>query len=160
MQSAAPAAPPALHLLTSYFIDSILGRGPAAGRHGEGRRGGWRGESWPGEGRRGRSTPARPGNSAVVSLRRGTRGDAAARPSAQPRGGAAGGGARGAPARLRGTGPGEEEAAAVPHHVQHVPAGGAGARLLQVPLPRRVHQVAAGGAGAAGPGRRAGSGSN
>ncbi|NXB85881.1 ALX protein, partial [Vidua chalybeata] len=39
MQSAAPAAPPALHLLTSYFIDSILGRGPAAGRHGEGRRG-------------------------------------------------------------------------------------------------------------------------
>ncbi|NWR83363.1 ALX protein, partial [Furnarius figulus] len=37
MQSAAPAAPPALHLLTSYFIDSILGRGPAAGRHGEGR---------------------------------------------------------------------------------------------------------------------------
>ncbi|NXS21563.1 ARX protein, partial [Mystacornis crossleyi] len=38
MQSAAPAAPPALHLLTSYFIDSILGRGPAAGRHGEGRR--------------------------------------------------------------------------------------------------------------------------
>ncbi|NXM96082.1 ALX protein, partial [Sylvia borin] len=33
MQSAAPAAPPALHLLTSYFIDSILGRGPAAGRH-------------------------------------------------------------------------------------------------------------------------------
>ncbi|NWU25750.1 ARX protein, partial [Dyaphorophyia castanea] len=35
MQSAAPAAPPALHLLTSYFIDSILGRGPAAGRHGE-----------------------------------------------------------------------------------------------------------------------------
>ncbi|TRZ09450.1 hypothetical protein HGM15179_017660 [Zosterops borbonicus] len=34
MQSAAPAAPPALHLLTSYFIDSILGRGPAAGRHG------------------------------------------------------------------------------------------------------------------------------
>ncbi|NWY37478.1 ALX protein, partial [Sylvia atricapilla] len=40
MQSAAPAAPPALHLLTSYFIDSILGRGPAAGRHGEGRRGG------------------------------------------------------------------------------------------------------------------------
>ncbi|NWT54958.1 ALX protein, partial [Erythrocercus mccallii] len=41
MQSAAPAAPPALHLLTSYFIDSILGRGPAAGRHGEERRGGW-----------------------------------------------------------------------------------------------------------------------
>ncbi|NXX32962.1 ALX protein, partial [Nicator chloris] len=40
MQSAAPAAPPALHLLTSYFIDSILGRGPAAGRHGEGRWGG------------------------------------------------------------------------------------------------------------------------
>ncbi|NXM49030.1 ARX protein, partial [Gymnorhina tibicen] len=40
MQSAAPAAPPALHLLTSYFIDSILGRGPAAGRHDEGRRGG------------------------------------------------------------------------------------------------------------------------
>ncbi|NWV66878.1 ARX protein, partial [Malurus elegans] len=37
MQSAAPSAPPALHLLTSYFIDSILGRGPAAGRHGEGR---------------------------------------------------------------------------------------------------------------------------
>ncbi|XP_071613774.1 homeobox protein ESX1 isoform X2 [Heliangelus exortis] len=35
MQSAAPAAPPALHLLTSYFIDSILSRGPAAGRHGE-----------------------------------------------------------------------------------------------------------------------------
>ncbi|NXY89374.1 ARX protein, partial [Alcedo cyanopectus] len=35
MQSAAPAAPPALQLLTSYFIDSILGRGPAAGRHGE-----------------------------------------------------------------------------------------------------------------------------
>ncbi|XP_055583659.1 homeobox protein ESX1 [Falco cherrug] len=35
MQSATPAAPPALHLLTSYFIDSILGRGPAAGRHGE-----------------------------------------------------------------------------------------------------------------------------
>ncbi|NXR93907.1 ALX protein, partial [Hypocryptadius cinnamomeus] len=34
MQSAAPAAPPALHLLTSYFIDSILGRGPTAGRHG------------------------------------------------------------------------------------------------------------------------------
>ncbi|KQL59233.1 Homeobox protein ARX [Amazona aestiva] len=31
MQSATPAAPPALHLLTSYFIDSILG----AGRHGE-----------------------------------------------------------------------------------------------------------------------------
>ncbi|OWK60509.1 hypothetical protein RLOC_00014993 [Lonchura striata] len=96
MQSAAPAAPPALHLLTSYFIDSILGRGPAAGRHGEG---------------------------------------------AQPRGGAAGGGA---PGRLRGTGAGEEEAAAVPHHVQHVPAGGAGARLLQVPLPRRVHQRGAG----------------
>ncbi|NXQ37460.1 ALX protein, partial [Alaudala cheleensis] len=40
MQSAAPATPPALHLLTSYFIDSILGRGPAAGQHGEGRRGG------------------------------------------------------------------------------------------------------------------------
>ncbi|NXD64196.1 AL protein, partial [Eolophus roseicapillus] len=39
MQSATPAAPPALHLLTSYFIDSILG----AGRHGEGRRG-WREE--------------------------------------------------------------------------------------------------------------------
>ncbi|XP_021262199.1 homeobox protein ESX1 [Numida meleagris] len=39
MQSAAPAAPPALHLLTSYFIDGILGRGPAAGRHGAGRRG-------------------------------------------------------------------------------------------------------------------------
>ncbi|NXE13579.1 ALX protein, partial [Lophotis ruficrista] len=38
MQSATPATPPALHLLTSYFIDSILGRGPAAGRHGEGRR--------------------------------------------------------------------------------------------------------------------------
>ncbi|NXU82322.1 ARX protein, partial [Xiphorhynchus elegans] len=37
MQSAAPAAPPALHLLTSYFIDGILGRGPAAGRHGAGR---------------------------------------------------------------------------------------------------------------------------
>ncbi|KAM6253533.1 uncharacterized protein LJ264_008441 [Porphyrio hochstetteri] len=35
MQSATPAAPPALHLLTSYFIDSILARGPAAGRHGE-----------------------------------------------------------------------------------------------------------------------------
>ncbi|XP_064933882.1 homeobox protein ESX1 [Columba livia] len=35
MQSATPAAPPPLHLLTSYFIDSILGRGPAAGRHGE-----------------------------------------------------------------------------------------------------------------------------
>ncbi|KAM6061306.1 homeobox protein ESX1 [Chlamydotis macqueenii] len=35
MQSATPATPPALHLLTSYFIDSILGRGPAAGRHGE-----------------------------------------------------------------------------------------------------------------------------
>ncbi|KAF1648036.1 Aristaless-related homeobox protein, partial [Eudyptes chrysocome] len=35
MQSATSAAPPALHLLTSYFIDSILGRGPAAGRHGE-----------------------------------------------------------------------------------------------------------------------------
>ncbi|NXH99175.1 ARX protein, partial [Pachycephala philippinensis] len=34
MQSAAPSAPPALHLLTSYFIDSILGRGPAAGRQG------------------------------------------------------------------------------------------------------------------------------
>ncbi|NXC15316.1 ARX protein, partial [Corythaeola cristata] len=33
MQSATPAASPALHLLTSYFIDSILGRGPAAGRH-------------------------------------------------------------------------------------------------------------------------------
>lgn len=60
MQSAAPAAPPALHLLTSYFIDSILGRGPAAGRHGEGRRGGWHGERRPGEGQRGRSTPARP----------------------------------------------------------------------------------------------------
>ncbi|NXX85727.1 ARX protein, partial [Urocolius indicus] len=39
MESSAPAAPPALQLLTSYFIDSILGRGPAAGRHGEGRRG-------------------------------------------------------------------------------------------------------------------------
>ncbi|KAF1482447.1 hypothetical protein FQV18_0013478, partial [Eudyptula minor novaehollandiae] len=38
MQSATSAAPPALHLLTSYFIDSILGRGPAAGRHGEGRK--------------------------------------------------------------------------------------------------------------------------
>ncbi|NXE38989.1 ARX protein, partial [Ptilorrhoa leucosticta] len=36
MQSAAPAAPPALHLLTSYFIDSILGRGPATGWQGEG----------------------------------------------------------------------------------------------------------------------------
>ncbi|NXV19426.1 ARX protein, partial [Cepphus grylle] len=35
MQSPTPAAPPALHLLTSYFIDSILGRGTAAGRHGE-----------------------------------------------------------------------------------------------------------------------------
>ncbi|POI35943.1 hypothetical protein CIB84_000305 [Bambusicola thoracicus] len=35
MQSAAPSAPPALHLLTSYFIDGILGRGPASGRHGE-----------------------------------------------------------------------------------------------------------------------------
>ncbi|NXQ55116.1 ALX protein, partial [Anthoscopus minutus] len=34
MQSAASAAPPALHLLTSYFIDSILGRGPATSRHG------------------------------------------------------------------------------------------------------------------------------
>ncbi|XP_054851797.1 homeobox protein ESX1 [Eublepharis macularius] len=34
MQSAGPASP-ALHLLTSYFIDSILGsRGAAAGRHG------------------------------------------------------------------------------------------------------------------------------
>ncbi|NXL73852.1 ALX protein, partial [Leptocoma aspasia] len=61
-----------LHLLTSYFIDSILGRGPAAGRHGEGRRGGWHGERRPGEGQRGRFTPARPSNSAVVSLRRGT----------------------------------------------------------------------------------------
>ncbi|NXJ03236.1 ARX protein, partial [Odontophorus gujanensis] len=38
------AAPPPLHLLTSYFIDGILGRGPAAGRHGAGRRGGRRGE--------------------------------------------------------------------------------------------------------------------
>ncbi|NXF88467.1 ARX protein, partial [Eubucco bourcierii] len=38
MQSATSAAPPALHLLTSYFIDSILGRGAAAGRHGEGQR--------------------------------------------------------------------------------------------------------------------------
>ncbi|NXS02965.1 ALX protein, partial [Oxylabes madagascariensis] len=66
MQSAAPAAPPALHLLTSYFIDSILGRGPAAGRHGEGRRGGGHGERWPGEGQRGRSTPGRPSNSAVA----------------------------------------------------------------------------------------------
>ncbi|NXH15067.1 ARX protein, partial [Bucco capensis] len=35
MQSATPGAPPALHLLTSYFIDSILGRNPTAGRHGE-----------------------------------------------------------------------------------------------------------------------------
>ncbi|XP_068813638.1 homeobox protein ESX1 [Struthio camelus] len=38
MQGSTPpatATPPALHLLTSYFIDSILGRGPAAGRHGE-----------------------------------------------------------------------------------------------------------------------------
>ncbi|KAF1587646.1 Aristaless-related homeobox protein, partial [Eudyptes moseleyi] len=51
MQSATSAAPPALHLLTSYFIDSILGRGPAAGRHGEGRWG-WR----PGDG----ALPARP----------------------------------------------------------------------------------------------------
>ncbi|CAM4603127.1 unnamed protein product [Lepidochelys olivacea] len=35
MQSAAPApAAPALHLLTSYFIDSILGRSPAAKRQG------------------------------------------------------------------------------------------------------------------------------
>nr|XP_048721179.1 homeobox protein ESX1 isoform X2 [Caretta caretta] len=35
MQSAAPApAAPALHLLTSYFIDSILGRSPAARRQG------------------------------------------------------------------------------------------------------------------------------
>ncbi|NXD80031.1 ARX protein, partial [Halcyon senegalensis] len=53
MQSAAPAAPPPLHLLTSYFIDSILGRGPAAGRHGEGRHGeGRHGEGRHGEGRR------------------------------------------------------------------------------------------------------------
>ncbi|XP_061862391.1 homeobox protein ARX-like [Colius striatus] len=35
MQSSTPATPPALHLLTSYFIDSILARGPAAGRHGD-----------------------------------------------------------------------------------------------------------------------------
>uniref|UniRef100_A0A8C3I6N7 Uncharacterized protein n=1 Tax=Chrysemys picta bellii TaxID=8478 RepID=A0A8C3I6N7_CHRPI len=36
MQSAAPGpAAPALHLLTSYFIDSILGRSPAARRQGE-----------------------------------------------------------------------------------------------------------------------------
>ncbi|XP_005299101.2 homeobox protein ESX1 [Chrysemys picta bellii] len=35
MQSAAPGpAAPALHLLTSYFIDSILGRSPAARRQG------------------------------------------------------------------------------------------------------------------------------
>ncbi|NXO18492.1 ARX protein, partial [Oriolus oriolus] len=34
MQSESPAAQPALHLLTSYFIDSLLGRGPVEGRHG------------------------------------------------------------------------------------------------------------------------------
>ncbi|XP_044283090.1 homeobox protein ESX1 [Varanus komodoensis] len=35
MQRSSPAGAPALHLLTSYFIDSILGsRGPAAGHHG------------------------------------------------------------------------------------------------------------------------------
>lgn len=57
MQSATPAAPPPLHLLTSYFIDSILGRGPAAGRHGEGRRG-WRRDSG--------ALHARPGNSPLL----------------------------------------------------------------------------------------------
>ncbi|KAF1538548.1 Aristaless-related homeobox protein, partial [Eudyptes schlegeli] len=62
MQSATSAAPPALHLLTSYFIDSILGRGPAAGRHGEGRWG-WR----PGDG----ALPARPaGGEAPGPLKR------------------------------------------------------------------------------------------
>ncbi|NXN95097.1 ALX protein, partial [Rhinopomastus cyanomelas] len=35
MQSAAPAAPPAVHLLTSCFIDGFLGRGPGAGLLGE-----------------------------------------------------------------------------------------------------------------------------
>ncbi|NXR52350.1 ALX protein, partial [Hippolais icterina] len=34
MQRAAPVAPPVLHLLTSYFINSILGWGPAVGQHG------------------------------------------------------------------------------------------------------------------------------
>ncbi|NWT01119.1 ARX protein, partial [Mionectes macconnelli] len=66
MQTAAPAAPPALHLLTSYFIDSILGRGPAAGRHGEGQRGAGRAarpaEEPPAEGRGGRPPgPEAPG---------------------------------------------------------------------------------------------------
>lgn len=44
MQSASPGAAPALHLLTSYFIDSILGsRSAAAGHHGElQREGTWR----------------------------------------------------------------------------------------------------------------------
>ncbi|KAF1423678.1 Homeobox protein ARX, partial [Spheniscus humboldti] len=56
MQSATSATPPALHLLTSYFIDSILGRGPAAGRHGEGRGRRREGAAFPGgraEGRAG-----------------------------------------------------------------------------------------------------------
>lgn len=117
-----------------------------------------------GGGTAGRSTPA-PVTPRFSPLRRGARGAAAARQSARPRGRAGGNGARRrTPVRRDGSGrggagAGEKEAAAVPHHVQHLPAGGAGTRLPQVPLPRRVHQVAAaGGRGRAGggPGRGGG----
>lgn len=94
MQSATPAAPPALHLLTSYFIDSILGRGTAAGRHGTVRAGGGGGASplafHP--------PPPAPVTPRFSPLRRGARGTAAAaaRPSARPRGGTVGAGEGGA----------------------------------------------------------------
>ncbi|KAF7244871.1 Aristaless-related homeobox protein [Varanus komodoensis] len=56
MQRSSPAGAPALHLLTSYFIDSILGsRGPAAGHHGEGGGGGRDGVENPGRPAGGRS---------------------------------------------------------------------------------------------------------
>ncbi|NXY40447.1 ARX protein, partial [Ceuthmochares aereus] len=75
MQSATPTAPPALQLLTSYFIDSILGRGPAAGRHGEGRRGCLRGReqraATPRPGRaRGPTEPPAAGTEAPGPLKR------------------------------------------------------------------------------------------
>ncbi|NXV87126.1 ARX protein, partial [Calonectris borealis] len=70
MQSATPAAPPALHLLTSYFIDSILGRGPAAGRHGEER-----------------AAPPRPGRARAPAEQPGATGR-----GGRPRGAAAAGG--------------------------------------------------------------------
>uniref|UniRef100_A0A8C2U886 ESX homeobox 1 n=1 Tax=Coturnix japonica TaxID=93934 RepID=A0A8C2U886_COTJA len=96
MHSAAPAAPPALHLLTSYFIDGILGRGSAAGRHGAGRRGGPRGD--------GVGTPRSQPASLPAGEERSARPDPAEEPAAseragRPRGEAAGSGE--APAALK-----------------------------------------------------------